>query len=152
MHIMRKVGFGIFLTLCCGRAQNISDIPECAVSVIWTFVVICRTRMSQQTQAALSILTSTGCQVTAISCICKDRSFINSPLPVVQKACSPADLQRSSETWHRIMIFIMILTFTADSRLRRDFLSDDFGCNSVQPRRRICNLYNDLAGCHIKKQ
>ena len=46
-----------------------------------------------QEQAAFSSISSTGCQLTDIDCICKDQSFITSLLPIVEKDCSPADLQ-----------------------------------------------------------
>lgn len=46
-----------------------------------------------QAEAAFSSITSTGCQITEVECICKDQSFLSSLLPVVEKACSPADLQ-----------------------------------------------------------
>ena len=46
-----------------------------------------------QEQAALSSISSSGCKLTDLSCLCKDQSFISSLLPVVEKDCSPADLQ-----------------------------------------------------------
>ncbi|CAF9920573.1 MAG: hypothetical protein ALECFALPRED_001571 [Alectoria fallacina] len=58
-------------------AQSVSDVPQCAE------------------KAALSSISSTGCQLTDIECICKDQSFISSLLPVVRNACSPADLQKT---------------------------------------------------------
>ncbi|CAF9912943.1 MAG: hypothetical protein HETSPECPRED_001267 [Heterodermia speciosa] len=77
MPLILSTVFILLLKISCGRAQGISDLPECA------------------TQAAFSSLTSTGCQISDIGCICKDQSFISSLLPVVEKACSPADLQKT---------------------------------------------------------
>ncbi|KAI4123304.1 MAG: hypothetical protein LQ338_005329 [Usnochroma carphineum] len=59
------------------HAQSINDVPQCAST------------------PALQAFTSTGCQLTDFSCICKDQSFITSLLPVVQKACSPEDFQKT---------------------------------------------------------
>lgn len=46
-----------------------------------------------QVQTAFSSIGGTGCQLTYISCTCKDQSFIDTLLPFVEKACSPSDLQ-----------------------------------------------------------
>ncbi|MCJ1224468.1 hypothetical protein MMC12_001113 [Toensbergia leucococca] len=58
-------------------AQSISDVPACAET------------------AALSSISSTGCQLTDFKCICTDQSFISSLLPVVQNSCSAADFQKT---------------------------------------------------------
>jgi hypothetical protein len=76
-----------------GCAQSIGDVPQCAVSWI---VLTCRAMLTLfflQKEAAFSSISSTGCQITDVNCICKDQSFINSLLPVVEKKCNPADLQ-----------------------------------------------------------
>ncbi|KAM0803159.1 hypothetical protein BDR22DRAFT_89603 [Usnea florida] len=59
---------------------SLADIPSCAE------------------QVAFSSLNSTGCTLSDYSCLCKDQSFISSLLPVVEKDCSPADLQKTIET------------------------------------------------------
>ena len=76
-----------------GCAQSIGDVPQCAVSWI---VLTCRAMLTLvflQEEAAFSSISSTGCQITDVNCICKDQSFMNSLLPVVEKSCNPADLQ-----------------------------------------------------------
>ena len=85
----------IAVTLTCVYAQSISDVPHCAVCESATIfnVVRCPTKYTAQAQAAYSSISSTGCQIQEIACICKDQSFVASLLPVVEKACSPADLQ-----------------------------------------------------------
>ena len=75
-----------------------------------------------QTQAALSSLTSTGCQIADVGCICKDQSFINSLLPVVEKACDPADLQSSS----------------CDLSIMRTVISDFFTAETVDFAETFC--------------
>ncbi|KAI4140793.1 MAG: hypothetical protein L6R39_005655, partial [Caloplaca ligustica] len=60
------------------HAQSLADIPTCAST------------------AALQSFTSTGCQLTDFPCICNDQSFLTSLLPVVEAACSPEDLQKTT--------------------------------------------------------
>ncbi|MCJ1360575.1 MAG: hypothetical protein MMC33_010583 [Icmadophila ericetorum] len=58
-------------------AQDLSQLPTCA------------------TTATISSLSSTGCSASDFACICKDQSFLNSLLPLIEKACSSSDVQKT---------------------------------------------------------
>ncbi|KAK0516450.1 hypothetical protein JMJ35_001053 [Cladonia borealis] len=60
------------------KAQDLSGLPTCAQA------------------SAISSFTSTGCQITDLTCICDDSTFIESLAPAIEKDCSPADIQEVS--------------------------------------------------------
>ena len=72
------------------QCQNLGDIPSCAVRSMLTSTNI-KTDIFQES-AAVSSIESSGCDLTNITCICTDQSFINSLLPVVEKNCDASDL------------------------------------------------------------
>ncbi|MCJ1357548.1 MAG: hypothetical protein MMC33_007544 [Icmadophila ericetorum] len=65
------------ILLSLSNAQNLGDLPTCAQT------------------PTLTGIASTGCGATDIQCVCKDQSFLNSLLPVLEKACDPSDVAKA---------------------------------------------------------
>ncbi|MCJ1252847.1 hypothetical protein MMC24_000653 [Lignoscripta atroalba] len=75
-HSLRFAALAVLATSS-ASAQSLADLPPCA------------------TGPALASFASTGCDVTDYACICSDSAFLAGLQPVVQAACSPADLAKT---------------------------------------------------------
>jgi CFEM domain len=110
MHHLRLPRATLFYRLCLislvttrTLAQDLSALPSCAVCPPPTFTLLpslskwkikaSNLFLGRKQTPAISSIGTTGCQLADIECICKDSAFINSLTPVVQKQCSPEDLQ-----------------------------------------------------------
>ncbi|KAL8927610.1 MAG: hypothetical protein Q9172_001320 [Xanthocarpia lactea] len=60
-------------------AQSLNDVPTCA------------------SQAALNSFANSGCTLGDNACICRNQDFLSSLLPVVERNCSPEEVQRTVE-------------------------------------------------------
>ena len=87
--------------------QSIADLPSCAVRYrsflddpSTPHILVHELSLSQQS-AGLSSISSTGCQITDVPCICKSQAWIASLTPTVKKDCDDADYQSTSPFQHR---------------------------------------------------
>ncbi|GAB7340088.1 hypothetical protein MBLNU457_6579t1 [Dothideomycetes sp. NU457] len=74
---MKTTIFSLVATIALASAQSMTDFPACAVP--------CVTKG----------LTSTTCEQTDISCICKAQSFMQTTQTCVSSSCSDADMQKA---------------------------------------------------------